>query len=58
MVELLDGNVKVLGKDDPKFYSLVLSPSADELRLIGDNSKAPEEYTRNAMDLYAKNFNL
>ena len=58
VVELLDGNVKGLGKDDPKFHSLVLSPSADELLLIGNNSQALEEYTQNVMDLYAKNFTL
>ena len=58
VVEMLDGNVKGLGKDDPKFHSLVLSPSTDELLLIGNNLKALEEYTRNVMDLYAKNFTL
>ena len=58
VVELLDGNVKGLGKDDPKFHSLVLSPSADELLQIGNNPKALEEYTQNVMDLYAKNFTL
>ena len=58
VVEMLDGNVKGLGKDDPKFHSLVLSPSADELLLIGNNPKALEQYTQNVMDLYAKNFNL
>ena len=58
VVELLDGNVKGLGKDDPKFHSLVLSPSAEELALIGNNPKALESYTQNVMDLYAKNFTL
>ena len=58
VVEMIDGNVKGLGKDDPKFHSLVLSPSADELLLIGNNPKALEEYTQNVMDLYARNFNL
>jgi hypothetical protein len=58
VVEMLDGNVKGLGKDDPKFHSLVLSPSADELLLIGNDPKALESYTQNVMDLYAKNFNL
>ncbi|WP_022826200.1 DUF5712 family protein [Hymenobacter norwichensis] len=58
VVKMLDGNVKGLGKDDPKFHSLVLSPSADELLLIGNNPKALEEYTQNVMDLYAKNFKL
>lgn len=58
VVKMLDGNVKGLGKDDSKFHSLVLSPSADELLLIGNNPKALEEYTQNVMDLYAKNFTL
>ena len=58
VVELLDGNVKGLGKDDPKFHSLVLSPSAEELALVGNNAQALERYTQNVMDLYAKNFNL
>ena len=58
VVEMLDGNVKGLGKDDPKFHSLVLSPSADELLKIGNDPKALESYTRNVMDLYAKNFTL
>lgn len=58
VVAMLDGNVKGLGKDDPKFHSLVLSPSKDELLLIGNNPQALEQYTQNVMDLYAKNFNL
>jgi Family of unknown function (DUF5712) len=58
VVAMLDGNVKGLKTDDPKFHSLVLSPSADELVLIGNNPKALESYTQNVMDLYAKNFTL
>jgi hypothetical protein len=57
-VALLDGNVKGLKKDDPKFHSLVLSPSIDELIHIGNDKKALEKYTQNVMDLYAKNFQL
>lgn len=58
VVAMLDGNVKGLKKDDAKFYSLVLSPSPDELRQIGDNPKALEKYTQHVMDDYAKNFTL
>ena len=58
VVEMLDGNVKGLKKDDPKFHSLVLSPSEAELLLIGNDPKALESYTQNVMDLYAKNFHL
>ena len=57
-VALLDGNVKGLGEKAPKFHSLVLSPSTDELLLIGNNPKALEQYTHNVMGLYAENFNL
>lgn len=58
VVARLDGNVKGLGKDDPKFHSLVLSPGVEELVLIGNNAKALEEYTQQVMALYAKNFTL
>lgn len=57
-VALLDGNVKGLGEKAPKFHSLVLSPSTDELLLIGNNPKALEQYTHNVMGLYAENFRL
>lgn len=58
VMAMIDSNVKGLGKDDVKFHSLVLSPSPDELRLIGDNPKALEKYTQHVMDDYAKNFTL
>lgn len=58
VVAMLDGNVKGLRKDDAKFYSLVLSPSQEELLRIGDNPKGLTEYTQHVMDDYAKNFTL
>lgn len=45
-------------KADPKFHSLVLSPSVEELALVSNNAQALERYTQNVMDLYTKNFNL
>ncbi len=57
-VALLDTNVKGLAKDDPKFHSLVLSPSYDELLLVGNNPNALESYTQKVMGLYAENFIL
>lgn len=36
----------------------MLSPSADELVLIGNDPLALESYAQNVMDLYAKNFTL
>jgi hypothetical protein len=58
VVAMLDSNVKGLRKDDAKFYSLVLSPSPDELTHMGNDPKGLEKYTQNVMDDYAKNFNL
>jgi len=58
VVAMLDGNVKGLRKDDAKFYSLVLSPSPEELAYMGNDPKALEKYTQNVMDDYAKNFTL
>lgn len=58
VVALLDSNVKGLRKDDAKFYSLVLSPSPQELAYIGNDPKALTQYTQNVMDDYAKNFTL
>ncbi|MGI4734431.1 MAG: DUF5712 family protein [Janthinobacterium lividum] len=58
VVAMIDNNVKGLGKDDSKFYSLVLSPSPEELTHMGNDAQGLEKYTQNVMDLYAKNFNL
>ncbi len=58
VVSLRDNNQKGLGKEAVKFYSLVLSPSQEELLQLGEGDKALAQYTRDVMDLYAKNFNL
>ena len=58
VVALLDGNQKGAGKDAAKFYSLVLSPSSEELGEMGNDSQALQRYTRQVLDLYAKNFKL
>ncbi len=58
VVAMIDGNLKSLKKDDAKCYSLVLSPSPEELRRIGDDSKTLKRYIRNVMDDYAKKFTL
>ena len=55
----LDGNVKGLRAGEAKFYSLVLSPSPEELAHIGggDESKL-RAYTRAVMAAYAAGFRL
>ncbi|WP_223654258.1 DUF5712 family protein [Hymenobacter psoromatis] len=58
VVSLLDGNQNGAGKDAAKFYSLVLSPSSEELGEMGNDSLALQRYTQRVLDLYAKNFNL
>jgi hypothetical protein len=51
VVALLDKNHKGLGKDDEKFHSLVLSSSAEEVARLGNEPKALQQYTQEAMDL-------
>jgi hypothetical protein len=58
VVEMIDANHKGLRKEAAKFYSLVLSPSQDELAALGSGDQALQRYTRDVMDLYAKNFAL
>lgn len=58
VTQWIDNNVKGLKATDEKFYSLVLSPSADELAHIGNNEGKLKEYTRRAMEQYAQNFKL
>lgn len=55
-VQLLDSNRKGLRKDDAKFYSLVISPSAQELEHIGSDPQKLRDYTARVMQEYAANF--
>jgi len=54
----MDNNVKGLKKDDAKFYSIVISPSEEELKHIGNDKNRLKEYTKTVMKNYAENFNL
>ena len=54
----IDGNAKGLRKQQEKFYSLVLSPSAAELEHIGNDPNKLRTYTRRVMDNYAQNATL
>jgi hypothetical protein len=58
VVALLDGNQRGAGRNAAKFYSLVLSPSSDELGEMGNDAKTLQQYTQQVLDLYAKNFRL
>ncbi|GAA4389528.1 DUF5712 family protein [Hymenobacter koreensis] len=54
----IDTNVKGLRSGEAKFYSLVLSPSEQELAHIGSDPDKLRAYTRQVMQQYAQNFNL
>lgn len=57
-VAMLDNNRKGLRADEAKFYSLVISPSDQELAHIGNDPVKLRAYTRDVMHAYAENFNL
>jgi len=58
VIESIDKNGKGgLGKKDAKFYSLVIAPTQEELEHIGNSEEKLREYTREAMQAYAENFN-
>ncbi len=52
----IDNNTAKLKKTEPKFYSLVVSPSAKELKHINNDSNYLKAYTRELMKEYAKSF--
>src|SRR6056297_3491662 len=52
----IDGNTAKLKKREPKFYSIVVSPSQRELKQINNDPKALRRYTREIMKDYAASF--
>jgi hypothetical protein len=54
----IDGNCKGVRKEDAKFYSLIISPSADELKHSGNDPEKLRAYTGQVMENYARNFGL
>mgnify|MGYP000096948632 CR=1 FL=1 len=52
----IDANTSKLSKRDPKFYSIVVSPSQRELKHIGDDPEKLKQYTRELMKVYAASF--
>lgn len=59
VVAEIDGNAtgKGLKNKDAKFFSIVVSPSADELKTIGVGGENLKEYVRDVMTEYAAMFN-
>lgn len=56
--QAIDNNIKGLRAQEQKFYSLIISPSENELKHIQNNEQLLKDYTRQVMELYARNFNL
>ncbi|MEC7769802.1 MAG: MobB family relaxase [Bacteroidota bacterium] len=52
----IDANTAKLSKKDPKFYSIMVSPSQSELKHIGDDPEKLKQYTRELMKTYAASF--
>ncbi|MCF6348640.1 MAG: DUF5712 family protein [Flavobacteriaceae bacterium] len=52
----IDGNTAKLKKREPKFYSLVVSPSPKELKHINNDPYLLRAYTRELMKEYTKSF--
>ncbi|KAA5538742.1 DUF5712 family protein [Adhaeribacter rhizoryzae] len=56
--QAIDNNTKGLRVQEQKFYSLIISPSENELMHIHNNEQLLKDYTRQVIKLYAGNFNL
>lgn len=56
VVSGIDSNTAKLKKTEPKFYSIVVSPSQRELKKIAQNPEALKAYTRELMKAYASSF--
>ena len=57
VVREIDGNTAKLKKNEPKFYSITVSPSKFELRRLQNNSEDLKRYTRELMKDYVASFN-
>ncbi|MEN7551842.1 DUF5712 family protein [Rapidithrix thailandica] len=56
VIQALDHNIKGLRKEEEKFHCLVLSPSQEELRHIGNEEAKLKQFTQAVMENYARNF--
>lgn len=56
VIAQIDGNTTKLNRKDPKFYSIVVSPSQRELNAIDNDPKKLRLYVREIMKDYAASF--
>ncbi|GAA3655129.1 MobB family relaxase [Flavivirga jejuensis] len=57
VIKDIDSNTAKLKKNEPKFYSIIVSPSKRELKQLQNSSKALKRYTRELMKDYVTAFN-
>lgn len=56
VVTQIDHNKRNLGRDDAKYYQVILAPSQAELAHIGSDFQQLQAFTRATMEQYAQNF--
>ncbi|MBR8840735.1 MAG: hypothetical protein DSM106950_43900 [Stigonema ocellatum SAG 48.90 = DSM 106950] len=56
VVAEIDPNKRNLGREDAKYYQVILAPSQAELAHISSDSQKLQAFTRAAMEEYAQNF--
>ena len=56
VVKEIDGNTAKLKKVEPKFYSLTINPSQQELKAINNDPEQLRKYVREVMKDYASSF--
>jgi len=56
VVAQIDHNKRNLGREDAKYYQVILAPSQAELAHIGSDSQKLQAFTRATMEQYAANF--
>lgn len=56
VIAQIDNNTAKLNKKDPKFYSIVVSPSQRELKAINNDPEKLRQYVRELMKDYAASF--
>ena len=56
VVASIDANKRNLGREDAKYYQVILAPSQAELAHIGSDPDKLQAFTRAAMEQYAANF--
>lgn len=57
VIKAIDNNCPKIDKHEAKFYSLVIAPRADEMKHLKNNPEKLKAFTRDVMDIYARNFN-